>query len=523
MGQAHIPPLAELLDTIYQAIDVTRIWRRTERIWQSDRWMTTPAWRRTARYVAAELAASGAAEVEIYPCPADGESVLYGHRMWPEWNVRAASLALLREREVLCDYRVEPRSLLTHSAPTPRGGADTELIRVDDGRGEADYRGLDIPGKIVFTRQHGAAVAAVAARLGAVGVLSDFLVSRDSPYLSPWLPKLSPPGLRPDPPDWRRHLQWMHLPDQCGLFGFALSPEAGERVRRRLARGRVPVHAVVESRFSRGTCPSVTGLIPGTGEEQVLVLSHLFEQGANDNASGCAVSLEVASCLNRLIAEGRLPRPRRSIRIFQGLEWQGMAAYLHGHQEQLPRTRAALCLDCLGQDEAVGQVPLPIYGNPEDRPAFTDPLLTWIAERWLSTHDEAFHWIPRPYMGGTDNIIAEDPFGIPCPFIGGAVRQWHSTADTMETLSRRTLTHAAVIAAAYCYFVAAAGREEAELLVGLCEAYGKRALLEGGALAREVTRLASLRPLVAGKGSAALGEAIAAAGARLRRCARALS
>jgi hypothetical protein len=332
----------------------------------------------------------------------------------------------------------------------------------------------------------------------------------------------------------------MQLPHESGLFGFTVSPAVGEGLRRRMEVGRIRVRALVNSRFSKGTCPAVTGIVPGTGPEQVLVLSHLFEQGANDNASGCAVSLEVASCLNALIAAGRLPKPRRSIRLFQGLEWQGMLAYLHVHQEQLPRTPAAICLDCLGQDEAVAQVPLPIYRNPPDRPAFTDPLIEWIAGQWLASHDEAFHWMSRPYAGGTDNIIAEDPFGIPCPFIGGAVRQWHSTADTMETLSRRTLTHAAVIAAAYCYLIAAAGLEGSELFVGLCETYGKRAMSDQaaaasqqgasreavreavqGELGRSLARLETVLPLVRGRAREKLQGTISASAGRLRRFARA--
>jgi hypothetical protein len=188
-----------------------------------------------------------------------------------------------------------------------------------------------VAGRIVFTRQHGGEVVGVAAKLGAMGVLSDFLVSRESAYLSQWLPKLSPPELLPDPPDWKQHLQWMHLfrVHEHGLSGFAVSPAAGERLRWRLARGPVRVHAVVDSRFAKGTCPSVTGVIPGAGEEQVLVLSHLFEQGANDNASGCAVALEVAFCLNALIADGRLPQPRSwewcPISVLPTERWRGEA------------------------------------------------------------------------------------------------------------------------------------------------------------------------------------------------------
>jgi aminopeptidase-like protein len=64
------------------------------------------------------------------------------------------------------------------------------------------------------------------------------------------------------------------------------------------------------------------------------------------------VSLEVASCPTALVASGRLPPLPRTIRLLQTLEIQGTMAYLHAHQEQLERTRAAICLDCLGHDES---------------------------------------------------------------------------------------------------------------------------------------------------------------------------
>jgi len=486
--------IQELLNAIQSGIDAERVWRRTEAIWQSDRWMTMSAWQRTAQYVAAEMEAAGAAEVEVFECPADGQSRFFGHQVWPTWEVRDATLEMVRPaREVLGHYRRGPRALMTYSAPTPKGGLEAELVQVDDGRNAEDYRDVDVTGKIVFTRAHGGQVAPAAAKMGAVGVLSDFLVNRDSALLAVWLPKLTLRHLVPDPADWNQQMHWMHISgDSNGMLGFALSPAEGEKLRRRLRRERIVVRAVVDSEFSKGTIPAITCVIPGTSKrhEQVLVVSHLYEQGANDNASGCAASLEVASCVAGLISKGALPQPTRSIRLVQGLEVQGIMCYLHARQEQIRRTLAGICLDSLGQREHVAQIPLVITRNPDDRPAFTEPLIEWITTEWLAPRDAAYNWITADYNGGTDNIIAEGEIGIPCPFIGSANRQWHTTADTMETVDRRSLVHSSAIGAAYCYFIANAGLRSAQMTLALSESYGQHRIAES--VSRAAERLLSV-------------------------------
>src|SRR5258708_21573069 len=53
--------------------------------------------------------------------------------------------------------------------------------------------------------------------------------------------------------------------------------------------------------------------------------------GANDNASGCVTILEVARTLQKLIAEGKLTRPARTIRFIFPPEIEGTLALLNGH------------------------------------------------------------------------------------------------------------------------------------------------------------------------------------------------
>ncbi len=541
----------ELLDSIHAGIDAERLWRRTEAIWRSDTRMTTSAWRETAQYVAGELSREGAADVEIFDCVADGKTEFFGHRMWPTWDVGEASLEVLGPRTEVYSYADQPRRLMTHSGPTPPGGIVTEVVRIDSGLEEKHYRGEDVEGKVVLTRQHGGDVARIAAKRGAIGVISDFIVTRDSEYLH-WLPALTLRDLVPEPPNWEEQLQWMHVWNgyETGMFGFAINRIEGARLRKRIERGeRVRVRVRVDSEFRQGTCPAVTAVVQGSsrGREQVLVVSHLYEQGANDNASGCAASLEVAACLLGLIRSGKLKRPRRSIRFLYGLECQGTACYLAEHEPQIPRTLAALCLDNVGDLNWYTQAPMNINLNPDDRPSFTDALMEWLAGQWFETRDKAYDWFTVRYQGGTDNFISEEPVRIPCIWLGNASRLWHTTADTMAAVDPRSLVHASVLGAAYTYVCGSAGASEARVALSVAESYGERAILaclanrrEGSLQAargrirsqmetvedlqkttdRAVARLETVLPLTPAGSRDALRREVAAARSRLRRLAR---
>ena len=71
----------------------------------------------------------------------------------------------------------------------------------------------------------------------------------------------------------------------------------------------------------------------------------MFEVGAGDNDTGVASIIEATATLNRLIKAGRLPRPKRTIRILAMGERYGTLAYLYAHQDRVKRTIAGMCID----------------------------------------------------------------------------------------------------------------------------------------------------------------------------------
>jgi Zn-dependent M28 family amino/carboxypeptidase len=104
-----------------------------------------------------------------------------------------------------------------------------------------------------------------------------------------------------------------------------------------MAKGeRITLHAVVKAGQHPGNYEVVTATIPGSDpklkDEEIAFSCHLDHQrpGANDNASGCVAILEVARTLQKLIGEGKLARPARTIQFFFPPEIEGTMALLNG-------------------------------------------------------------------------------------------------------------------------------------------------------------------------------------------------
>jgi len=72
-------------------------------------------------------------------------------------------------------------------------------------------------------------------------------------------------------------------------------------------------------------------------------------QGANDNKSGSAAILEVARVLNKLIAEGRIPRPKRTIRFLWAPEFSGTIPWIKANREIIERTLCDINMDMVGE------------------------------------------------------------------------------------------------------------------------------------------------------------------------------
>jgi hypothetical protein len=461
----------DVLSLLAREISAQRAFEDAGAIHAIDRHFTFSHFQESARYSADRLREAGLGKVQIMQAPADGESLFGDWRMPMAWEVEAATFDLLFANgawQRLVDRARTPQCLAMWSGPTPPEGVEAEIVLIENPLDRGSYDPAAARGKIVFTGAHPHQTKKLLADLGAVGVLSDYLhAPANLPHATAWVNSFSD-----DPGGWG------FLKGDTPAWCFLISPNQGEMVRALVgAHGhtRLRGRALVRSRLEAGTVPAITGVIPGTTKEEVVLIGHQFEVGAIDNAAGVAIMIEAVRALQRLVSEGKLPAPKRSIRALFVSECYSNL-YFWEKTRLHRRTVAGLCLDSPAGAPALAVRPLEIHANPHSQMSYTDALAVHLTEQ-VMTADPLYAWRETPF-GMTDNLIADTSIGIPCPWLGGHSRTWHTSADTPELLPVAVMGLVAQITAAYAYLVATAGASEALDFAYLAAARGKKALAD---------------------------------------------
>lgn len=450
---------------------------------QYHRIQASPGFRAAAEYCLGQLRAWGI-EAEILSFPANETTAYWTCRLFQEWEASEATLDLVQpegQLSRLADYHECKTALIQRSLPFD---GEVEVAVVEEGTAAAEYEGLDVAGKLVLaTGEVGRVYRLAVQERGAVGILFDGM--RAAP----------PVRERMDLPDARQYTSfWWGPGDRPRCFGFVLTPRQGDQLRalarrrRRAGEGPLRVRARVASRLYDGRIEVVSALIPGQTAAEVLVVAHLChpQPSANDNASGAGAALEAARTLRCLIDCGRLPQPRRSIRLLWVPEMTGTYAYLATREQELARMVAGINLDMVGQDQDLCGSSLVIERPPEALPSFAPDLAVAmrdaLQEGATSLGGTAGYPLYRqavtPFSGGSDHYILSDPtVGIPTPMLGQwPDRFYHTSADTIDKVDPQMLAVAGRLAAAYAYLAAAAGEPEARWLAREMVANAKGAL-----------------------------------------------
>ncbi len=461
----------DLLTLLEPHLDGQRAFDDASAIHSIDRAFTFSSFHESARLTADRLRAAGLANVEILEAPADGRTVFGDWLMPLAWEVEQATFDIVTPQgraERIADRAQTPACLAMWSAPTLPEGAEADLVLIENPADRESWTPDDVRGKIVFTSAHPHSVKRLLLEHGAVGILSDFQTSgADLPDAVSWINAWSD-----DPGGWAQTNR-----DVLG-WSFQISPRRGAQLRGRLEMGeRLRGRALVRTILQPGAIPAITGVIPGSGKEEVLLLGHQFEQGAVDNAAGCAIMLEVARALQTLISEGKLPPPQRSIRFLFVSECYTTLFWAE-QSRRARRTIAGLCLDAPCGITPLAVRPLEFTVNPHAQSSYVDALVLAIAREVMASAP-TYAWAEAPFSM-TDNLVADKTIDIPCPWIGSHSRTWHNSADTPDALDRRALELVSRISAAYAYLIAAADSERVLDFAYLAAGRGKAALAAAG-------------------------------------------
>ncbi len=451
------------------------------RLYTTDRWSTFPKYGETAEYLRGALTGMGLKQAEVLAAPADGTSQ-FGY--WTEpmaWDAREARLEIIdstlpSEERIIADFQKVPCALCMWSGSTPPEGVTAEVVDLKDTNPDAIAK-LDLRGKLVLTPENAAELKWPLVKAGALGAINAF---SENPTLldgRQWVNAWGDNG-------------WAFTKISTPLLCFSITPREAALVRKLIAKnGTVRVHATVQSRYYSGPYPYATAVIPGDGPEEVLALGHTSEQGAEDNDTGVAANLEAAATLNRLIASGKLPRPRRGIRILAMGEMYGSMHYVSTHADRMRQTIAAICLDTPAASYDLPGTEYTFYMNPQVASSYVDAFILKVAEDYFSTvdpgntydfiHKPGRPWHVSPFGTGTDSYMGDPTIGVPNIWVysGSGVTTHHNSEDTPDRVDWRSVRDLTVVDAAFLYYLANAGPDEAKWLAELSESRGYDMLL----------------------------------------------
>jgi hypothetical protein len=362
------------------------------------------------------------------------------------WDVSHARLDVVApEKFSLCDYQATPACLGMWSGSSP--ASDVELVDI------ATTPWSAVKGKLVLTHENSANLKAQLVQHGALGAVNGFTESPGLGNDRQWINAWGDAG-------------WGFLKSSTPLLSFSIAPNQVRQLQRLLAAGKVTVRPDVATRFYEGAYPWVTGLIPGTTSEEVLVLAHTSEQGAQDNATGVSASIEALSTLQRLIAAGSLAKPQRGIRILLMPEMYGSLHYIQTHAERMKRTVASITVDTPAASYDLAGTEYTVYRSAHAGKSWADALMPRIAQAVLPRKRP---WHITEHATGTDAYLSEPTVGVPNVWIysGTGVVTHHNSADKPATVDSRSMRDLIALVAGYLYSTATANSKDVPWLANI--------------------------------------------------------
>jgi len=439
--------------------------RNLEYLTRLHRMPGSPAFHEAITFLASRARDAGLTDIRVDSFPADGVRFYGTQRSRPAWYADFAELWEMTpqgsgwSRSVrLASWDAMP---ITLADMGESGEVEAELVDVGNGTSESDYAGKNVRGKLILAAQQPGAVAPLGlARYGAAGIVSYAQNQRNA-----W---------------WGEDenlIRWGHFDAFApfNTFAFMVTLKQARAFRKRLARGEtIRMSARVRAGRRPGFYEVLSATIPGGDpslrDQEIVYSCHLDHQrpGANDNASGCVTIMEVARALAKLIADGTVPRPARTLRFVWPPEIEGTFALLVSKPEWLRRFQTVIHMDMVGGGPITKAI-FRVHRGPAHLPSFVND----VADAWteLVNRESAAYasGLPATFplvapeggkepflalqdefdLGSDHEVYADLSFGVPAIYLA----QWpdryiHTDLDVAANIDPTVVKRAAFVGAA---------------------------------------------------------------------------
>jgi Zn-dependent M28 family amino/carboxypeptidase len=362
----------------------------------------------------------------------------------PTWESIDATVIINGETTPLLTHATNTNMIALNSYSTPKAGVTAEVIYIKDLK---KLKTTNVKGKIVFAETSpGRIFKTVIEKGGALGVIT----------------YNNPKYLQPEKNTTSIQFRSVPLDTVSKSWGIAMSYVAKERLKKALSKGKVNLKVIVATKIYKSEELTIVADVKGseTPKERLVFSAHIQEPGANDNATGVGVALEMASITAKLIKEGKIA-PKRTLTYLWGDEIVSTRRYVQEDSIRRKDIKWGISLDMVGENTAITGGTFLIEKMPDPSAIWTrgnDKHSEWggrkmkakdmkphylndfVIDRFKAQGKRA-NWVveTNPFEGGSDHV----------PFLRGnipSVLFWHFTDqfyhtdnDRLDKVSKATL------------------------------------------------------------------------------------
>ena len=450
------------LDIFKNEISVDFLKKHTVALMERELPQTTPAIHNAANYIY-ELLKDNGFDTELVEFVSDGQNVCYDAILPMCWDVSYGSLEVLSEWDgdsVIADYEKEPFAVVRYSVSTPEEGITTRVVTWDK-----MMSGESVEGAFVLIPYGQFVVAKILVPIldrGAIGFIGGTVCSKEE---------------KPDSTHWINGATetnaWCVNDNERDFIGFSVTPRIHKKLTEACEEGEVLVKAKTDAHRYKGTMPGVTAVLPGEEERELWVIAHTAEPLEDDNNSGVIGVIHSLISIRKAIEEGKMPKPRYSIRVLLSPEAYGLYAFgKHFGEVLYDRCVGAVNVDgiptALSNEEMLIQFsapPIPFYGNAvmegvwrEYEKNATKP--PYIKDWWGD------HW-------QDDCILSDISIGLPTLMPESIINSWHNSTQRYGYIDYNMFERSLVVYTATIAAIAACEKEKLEKYLPVAGEYAK--------------------------------------------------
>lgn len=385
----------------------------------------------------------------------------------PTWEPVDASLTILGMDSPLLNYAENRNMIVLNSFSTPLEGVEGEIVFINN---VSEINEATVKGKIIYAELNPEYLVKTAIENDALGIIT----YNNPAYLQP---KKNTNSIQ-----FRR----IAMDTIAKPWAIALSYKANERLKSRLAEGITKVNVKINTNVYPSEELTLVADIKGSKypEERLVFSAHVQEPGANDNATGVGVALEMAAVSANLIQERKFD-PKRTLTFLWGEEITSTRRYV-ADEKLKGSIKWGISLDMVGENTALTGGSFLIEKMPDPSAVWTrgrdkhsewggSPMLLsemkphylndFVLNRFKARGKETDWEVNvNPFEGGSDHV----PFlraDIPGVLFWHFTDQfYHTDNDRIDKVSKATLQNVG-IAALNCAYTLVNGEEDTALKI----------------------------------------------------------